>query len=155
MQRMLAPMLAGVAALGVGLVFAFAEQSDQTGPVSQPSPTANVPVTSAPYGTLSGEVVRGPTCAGPGRPGQVCEEPAQAIIDIRDQAGLVVAHFQSDPAGRFVIPLPPGTYAVEATKPGGAPSMSEFDAPSVSPGQVVIADGVTVQVRIDFDTGIR
>ena len=155
MQRMLAPMLAGVAALGVGLVFALAEQSDQSGPVSQPSPAANVPIISAPYGALSGEVVRGPTCAGPGRPGQVCEEPAQATIDVRDQSGQVVAHFQSDPAGRFVIPLPPGTYAVEATKPGVAQPASDFDTPSVSPGQVVIADGVTVQVRIDFDTGIR
>ena len=155
MQRMLAPMLAGVAVLGVGLMFAFAEQADQTGPADQATPGAGAPLVSAPYGLLSGEVWRGPTCAGPGRPGQACEEPAEATIDVRDQSGLVVAHFQSDPAGRFVVPLPPGTYTVEAAKPGVSQPSMEFDVPSVRPAQVSIADGATVQVRVDFDTGIR
>ena len=127
--------------LGLGLGLALAQQSP--------------PAALAPAGALAGEVVRGPTCPGPVRQGQVCEAPAQATIDILTQDGQLVAHFQSDPTGHFFVPLPPGTYTVQATKPDDGQPVGRFDVPSVSPREVTIASGVVEQLQVRFDTGIR
>lgn len=155
MKRVLAPLVAGVAVLTVGLLHAFANQTDPPEPGGPPSPVAVSSGALVPFGAITGEVMRGPTCGGPMRLGQVCEEPAQATIDVRDQAGQLVAHFQSDPTGHFLIPLPPGVYTVVATKPGPGQPTSRFQEPSVSPRELTVTSGVVVQVRIDFNTGIR
>ncbi len=158
MRRWLAPLLAGVAVLTLGVVLAFAEQSDPTDPPEPGKPLSPVvatPVVSAPFGALAGEVTRGPTCPGPVRDGQVCDEPAQATIDIRDQAGRVIAHFQSDLAGRFFVPLPPGVYTVEATRPQVRQPARRFEVPRVAPEQVSVSSGMVEQVTVTIDTGIR
>lgn len=152
MNRLLAPLVAVVAMLSLGLVVTFAEQSDPTEP---PEPGEPSPGAVAPFGAIAGEATRGPTCAGAIRQGQVCEEPAQVTIDVRDQAGQLVAHFQSDTTGRFLVPLPPGTYKVEATRPQVAQPASRFEIPRISPQELTIASGVVEQVQIRVDTGIR
>lgn len=141
MRRALVSIVAGVAALTLGLGLALAQQS---GPTALP-----------PAGALAGEVVRGPTCAGPVRQGQVCESPAQATIDVLTQDGQLVAHFQSDPAGHFFIPLPPGTYTVQAAKPEDGQPTTRFDVPRPQQQDVTITSGVVEQVQVRFDTGIR
>jgi hypothetical protein len=157
MNRLLAPLVAVVAVLAFGLMLAFAEQSDPTDPPEpgELSPVAGKPGGLAPFGAIMGEATRGPTCAGPVRQGQVCEETAQVTIDVRDQAGHLVAHLQTDTTGRFLVPLPPGTYRVEATRRKVAQPVSRFDIPHVSPQQVTITSGVVEQVSISIDTGIR
>ena len=141
MNRVLVPIVAGVVALTLGLGLALAQQS---GPTALP-----------PDGALAGEVVRGPTCGGPVRQGQVCESPAQATIDVLTQDGQLVAHFQSDPTGHFFIPLPPGTYTVEAAKPEDGQATTRFDVPRPPHQDVTITSGSVEQVRVSFDTGIR
>lgn len=124
-------------------------------PSGQSSQGTVDPASLAPSGGIAVEATRGPTCAGPGRPGQVCEEPAQVIVDVRDQAGQVVAHLQTDATGRSLAQLPPGTYSVEATRLGGAQSGGEFEVLSVSPQQVTITSGAVERVQVSIDTGIR
>jgi hypothetical protein len=155
MRRWLAPFLAGVAVLALGVLLAFAEQSDPTDPPEpgEPhSPEVVTPVALAPFGALTGEVTRGPTCPGPVRDGQVCEE---ATINIRDQSGQAIAHLQSDLAGRFFVPLPPGVYTVEATRPQVRQPARRFEVPRVSPEQVTVSSGAVEQVTVRIDTGIR
>jgi hypothetical protein len=85
----------------------------------------------------------------------VCEAPAQAVIDVRTQDGQLVAHFQSDPSGHFFVPLPPGTYTVQAAKPDDGQPMTPFDVAQVSPEDPTITSGAVEQVQVRFDTGIR
>src|SRR5438477_10234792 len=99
MKQLVGPVAAIVAVLTLGLGLALAQQSN--------------PAPLPPAGAVAGEVVRGPTCGGPVRQGQVCESAAQATIDVLTQDGQLVAHFQSDPTGHFSVPLPPGTYTMQ------------------------------------------
>lgn len=142
MKRVLVPMLASVAVLAPAFGFARAQQP-------------NSPAALPPAGAIAGEVVRGPTCGGPVRQGQVCESPAQATIDVLTQDGQLVAHFQSDPTGHFFIPLPPGTYTVQAAKPEDGQPTTRFGDPRPQPQDVTITSGAVEQVRVSFDTGIR
>ena len=121
----------------------------------QPEPVGGTPAMPVGFGAIAGEATRGPTCGGAVREGQVCEEPVQVTIDVRDQAGQVVAHFQTDTAGRFQVPLPPGAYTVEATRPRLAQPESPRERPRISPAQVTITAGAAEQVHITIDTGIR
>ncbi len=158
MRYLLAPLLAGVAVFALGGMLAFAGQSDPTDPPEEgepPTPVVVMPTSLAPFGAVAGEVTRGPTCAGPAIQGRVCEEPAQATIDIRNQAGEVVAHFQNDPAGRFFVPLPPGVYIVEVSRPHVAQSVRELEPVKVTPQPLTITSGVVEQLMIRIDTGIR
>ena len=75
--------------------------------------------------------------------------------DVLTQDGQLVAHFQSDPMGHFFIPLPPGTYTVQAAKPDDGQPATRFDVPRVSPQDVTVSSGGVEQVQVRFDTGIR
>ena len=142
------PLALGALALGLAARVCLAQDG---GAVGTPGPAGPVPVAVSSFGGLEGTVTRAPTCAGPGRPGEVCEAPLQATINILDEGGLAVAHFASDANGRFSILLPPGSYTVaperDTTVAGGAIR--------VTPPAFTIADGTVVQVAIEYDTGIR
>jgi hypothetical protein len=76
-----------------------------------------------------------------------CSAPFSAGFEVL-QAQRVVARFQSDPAGHFLVPLAPGTYTV----------VPDASAPLLARGQVqevtVGPSGLT-HIDWDFDTGIR
>jgi hypothetical protein len=78
------------------------------------------------------------------------DRPLQARLTVTDAAsGNVVATAETDPAGHFRIPLPPGQYTVRATNPTGAP------LPRAAPTTATIASGRYTTLTIRFDSGIR
>ena len=95
---------------------------------------------------LQGTVRRGPI-----RPvcqvDQPCDAPFSARFGVQ-QGGQVVAHFQSDSDGRFVVHLAPGTYTIVPDASVPLPMRGQVQEVTVGPS------GVT-QVELDFDTGIR
>lgn len=100
---------------------------------------------SAPTG-IEGIAHRGPT-----RPvcqlDKPCTAPFSASFEVR-QGGRVVAGFQSDSAGHFLVALAPGSYMV----------VPDASAPLLARGQaheVIVKRGGLTHVDLDFDTGIR
>jgi hypothetical protein len=95
---------------------------------------------------LEGTMRRGPT-----RPvcqvDQPCSAPFTAGFEIL-QGAQVIARFQSDAEGHFVIHLPPGSYMVAPDE--SAPVLARADAHEVTVG----SSGLT-HVDLEFDTGIR
>jgi hypothetical protein len=121
--------------------------------VAHPAGSAIDPAALAPNGGIEGTVIRTPMCAGPGRPGEICETPYQASLQVRNSNGVLVGHFESDVGGRFFVLLPPGTYTVE-------PGVGSASAGTSSPGRmrtatVTVSEGAVTPVRIEIDTGIR
>ncbi len=113
-----------------------------------PAPVGETPTTNPPSaGTgLEGTASRSPT-----RPvcqvDEPCSAPLSAGFEVR-QGDRVVAHFQSDAAGHFLVPLAPGTYTVAPD--ASAPLLARSQVHEVTVGPT----GLT-QVSWDFDTGIR
>jgi hypothetical protein len=64
------------------------------------------------------------------------------------QGGQIVARFQSDSEGHFLIHLQPGAYTVSPDE--SAPLLARADAHDVTVGP----SGLT-HVDLEFDTGIR
>jgi hypothetical protein len=95
---------------------------------------------------LEGTMRRGPTqpvC----QVDQPCSAPFTAGFEVL-QGGQIVARFQSDAEGHFLIHLPPGIYMV--TPDESAPLLTRADAHDVTVG----SSGLT-HVELEFDTGIR
>jgi hypothetical protein len=109
------------------------------------------PPVSGPHGTLSVDVVAGPTCPveqaeNPCPPVRVAERP----VTIVTPAGAVVATATTDAQGHFSIVLTPGAYVIQVAIVPGAPGLRQD-----SPGNVTVVDGQTTSVQIMLDTGIR
>ena len=98
---------------------------------------------------IEGDVVVGPTCPGPERVGQVCEQPYQATLTVLDQAGKTVTSFQTDAQGHFRVPLAPGTYTIHPEPPASGP------LPRAKDQRVTVTAGQFAPVSIRYDTGIR
>lgn len=96
---------------------------------------------------IRGQVTIGPTCPGPVRIGQSCDQPYQANISVLDPQGHVVTQFRADPQGRFEVPLPPGTYTLHPETPGVLPRAADQT--------VMVGSGQFTDVTIEYDTGIR
>jgi hypothetical protein len=126
---------------------------------------------SGPHGTITGDVAAGPTCPVaqaedpcadqpvPNR--QVTIEPnvtppnvppPNAPPDAGQAAPTVtaVASTTTDAHGHFSVDVPPGSYVVHVTTGLGLLGMRQ-----VTPGQVTVAAGQTVYLKIELDTGIR
>lgn len=105
----------------------------------------------ATHGTLTGDVVAGPTCPVE-RVGQSC--PPKPVpnreIQILDARGAVVSTTKTDTNGHFSITLAPGAYVVHVMIVQGQIGMSQ-----VSPGNVTVTSDETVYIKIELDTGIR
>ncbi len=98
---------------------------------------------------IRGEVVIGPTCPVETLNSPCPPAPFPAKITV-SRGGDIVAEFSTPPDGRFLIPLPPGTYTVEA-KPLDENGIARMlPLPPVS----VRSSGFT-GVTISFDSGIR
>jgi hypothetical protein len=95
---------------------------------------------------LEGTMLRGPT-----RPvcqvDHPCTAPFKSGFEVL-RGGQVVARFQSDSEGHFLVHLPPGTYTVSPDE--SAPVLARADGHEVTVGP----SGLT-QVDLEFDTGIR
>jgi hypothetical protein len=95
---------------------------------------------------LEGIMLRGPT-----RPvcqvDQPCTAPFKSGFQVL-QGGQIVARFESDSEGHFLIHLAPGTYSVSPDE--SAPLLARADAHVVTVGPT----GLT-HVDLEFDTGIR
>lgn len=105
----------------------------------------------AAHGTLTGDVVAGPTCPVE-RIGQSCP-PAPVPnreIQILDTNGAVVATTKTDASGHFSVSLAPGAYVLHVTIVRGQIGLSQ-----VTPGEVTIVEGKSVYIKIELDTGIR
>lgn len=76
-----------------------------------------------------------------------CSAPFSASFEVQ-QGERVVARFQSDAEGHFLVPLAPGTYRV--VPDASAPLLARSQAHEVTVGP----SGLT-HVDWDFDTGIR
>jgi len=76
-----------------------------------------------------------------------CNAPFSASFEVR-QGERVVARFQSDSDGHFLVQLSPGTYAVVPEAWAGPLARSQVHEVTVGPS------GLT-HVELDFDTGIR
>ena len=78
------------------------------------------------------------------------ERPFQARLTVIEAgSGTQVAAADTDPSGRFRMPLPPGQYVVRAANPNGAP------LPRAAPVTVTVASGRYTTLAIRFDSGIR
>lgn len=100
-------------------------------------------------GGIEGQVFIGPTCPGPVKPGatQCDDRPFQATISVFDQNHQLVTRFQTDPEGRFQIPLSPGIYILHPETEGRYP---------VAPDQSIsVSEAQFTQVTIVYDSGIR
>lgn len=83
------------------------------------------------------------------KPGEINEEPYQATVAVRDEAGIrEISRFSSDPKGAFRQELPPGTYQLFPL-PGGSPF------PQAGTQTVTVLPGQFTEVKIQYDTGIR
>jgi len=135
--RIVGPMLLSVVVIG-------------SGESSMPHMTMNVATaTTAAIESESG--ISGEVIIRPVRPhatiGEQNLEPYRATIDVLDSNGRPVASVQSDPEGRFLIGLPPGTYTLRPQSSG--------PYPRASTQTVVVEPRNFTQVRIIYDTGIR
>lgn len=122
--------------------------------VSAPTISTSTPpsATSSSEGTVTGEVVLGPTCPvehNPPLPG--CEpKPYPTTVEIRPVSpSESYAALNTDSLGDFKISLPPGTYYFNAQ------SQSSMPYPRCSPEQVSVTAGEVKNVTITCDTGIR
>jgi hypothetical protein len=99
--------------------------------------------------TLEGMITRGPLSPVE-RPGAPNAGPvAGARLEITTPNGSKVASVESNSAGKYSVPLAPGTYLVTVISPAGA-----FNRPN-PPASVVIKAGETTHFDIRIDTGIR
>ena len=108
-----------------------------------------------PAGTLSGRITVGPICPVEVE-GEECPPPPgtyQSILVLvyarLADGERLVAQVRADDAGRFELPLPPGSYRVGIEHSIGIPG-----APRPVQ-EVEIESGAITQLTFDIDTGIR
>jgi hypothetical protein len=81
------------------------------------------------------------------RPERANYRPYQATVSVMDQQGQTVTQFQSDPNGRFRLPLEPGRYTLRPESAGPLPRAAEQ--------AVTVSEGQFTEVLIAYDSGIR
>jgi len=97
---------------------------------------------------ISGVITLGPIQP-VSKPGEINEEPYQATVAVRDEAGMrEITRFTSDPKGAFQQALLPGNYQLFPL-PGGSPF------PQAGTQAVTVFPGQFTEVKIQYDTGIR
>jgi hypothetical protein len=81
------------------------------------------------------------------RSGMANYRPYQATITILDEEGQTVTQCQSDVDGKFRVSLKPGRYTLIPESPGPHPRAARQT--------VTVTKGEFIQVRINYDSGIR
>jgi len=98
---------------------------------------------------IEGQVVLGPTCPGPERPGQVCEQPYPTTVAMFDAQNQPLTSVQTDAQGQFRVSLAPGIYTLR-------PQVTDSGRLVVAkPAIVTVGAGKYVQIELRVDTGLR
>lgn len=105
-------------------------------------------------GTTVGSGIEGSVTIGPMCPvvqeGTPCpDQPYQADVVVRDDAGDVITTFRSAEDGTFRVALKAGSYTLDPQSPDGA------SLPYAAPVDVVVRSGAYTHVDISYDSGIR
>lgn len=98
---------------------------------------------------IEGQMLRGPACPGPIRPGQVCEVPLEATFRVVNQQGKVIKTFSTDAEGRFRVALRPGAYTLVPD------DHTPILRPAAQQHPVVVTQHAFTHLRLVFDTGLR
>ena len=101
-------------------------------------------------GTLTGDVVAGPTCPVQGETPCPPAPVTDRQVTIKTSSGAVAATATTDAQGHFSVSLAPGSYDVQVAIIPGQIGMRQ-----TTPGQVTIVSGQTTHLQIELDTGIR
>lgn len=127
-----------------GQVRAAGSSGEPLPPGLLPGGTAGATATLAVHASAS------PTCPVE-RPGQPGCEPAPVIgsVIVRSPEGRVVTRGRTDPSGDSTLTVPGGVYLVSVS------SDTRFPSGDTKIIVVSVADGGSVPVFADFDTGIR
>jgi len=96
---------------------------------------------------ISGVVLRGPICPVVTQDAACEDQPYQAWIDIRDQAGRRITRVRAGDDGRFRVGLVAGRYLLFPESGDPFPHASEL--------VVEVERGAFTDVVVFFDTGIR
>ncbi len=97
---------------------------------------------------IMGEVTLSPTCPGPQRPGQICEQPfAGATVQVIDEWQMVVAEALTDREGLFSVEVDPGDYLVHVETEARLPVCTDVPVTALADGKVFVS--------VDCNTGIR
>lgn len=98
---------------------------------------------------VRGSVTIGPMCPVIQVDTECPDRPFQTAVEVQQADGRVVAKAESDEAGRFQIPLPPGSYVLVPAVPNpGAP-------PYASPLPFTVVQGDWTTLTVQYDSGIR
>lgn len=101
-------------------------------------------------GTLTGKVVRGPTCPVQSADMPCPPEPVSGVkLVISTLAGQEIRSILTNHEGRYSVSLPPATYRVELGPLGGIEFTKDL------PATVSIAEKQETRLDIHIDTGIR
>lgn len=156
--------------MSVGLLIAVGCQPAGLPPTRSavPAPTPDVAATSTPGNAIDASAtpdnppaaftpvsasgiqlsaIIGPTCPGPERSDQVCEQPYSGTFSIQNERGEEVARVVTGDDGQAVIAVPPGKYII-------TPKI-EGRFPHGAPVEVTIGAGESVTVQIALDSGMR
>jgi hypothetical protein len=99
---------------------------------------------------IQGRVTLGPLCPVEVAGSPCPDAPFAATITVRRPDGGPVLGTDTGPDGRFRIPLPPGTYTIEAEP------LRQNDIARMLPlAPVSVRPGAYTTVAISFDSGIR
>jgi hypothetical protein len=106
---------------------------------------------AGPTGTISGDVVAGPTSPVErvGTPTATVPVTNRAVV-IKAKDGSEAAHCTTDAQGHFSVSAAPGDYEVQVAIVPGTVGMRQQ-----TPGNVHVVAGQTTLVTIELDTGIR
>ena len=98
---------------------------------------------------IKGQVLMGPIVPGPEVPGQINEAPLSALFNVFDSSDNVVARFESDNNGNFIVLLAPGDYTIV---PGAS---TPIPNPEQQLKLATVPENGFAEVILSFDTGIR
>lgn len=97
---------------------------------------------------IYGTATIGPTCFGPGRPGEVCTKPYDGIIKVENQSRTEeITTVTTGSNGSFKVSLPPGNYYLVGGNVTGSPFVREK--------AVTVRTNSYTKADLNFDTGIR
>jgi hypothetical protein len=158
--------------LGLALALGACGQISVVAPEATTTASATSSPYSGPHGTITGDVVAGPTC-----PVEHAEDPC-ADRPVPDRQVTITtsgstppnvpppnaapytaqttptappaASTTTDANGHFSVDVPPGSYVVRVAAGLGLLGMRQ-----ITPGNVTIAAGQTTYIKIELDTGIR
>jgi hypothetical protein len=120
-------------------------------PSSDASPSGGAGGSGSGRMGIDGVATAGPVCPverTPPDPRCAPRPVADAVLIVRDAAGLEIGRARTATDGTFFVAVPAGGYVVE-------PQPVEGLLGTAPPQTVTVGAGATVTIAIDYDTGIR